>query len=310
LDIKRRFPLAVIIPTYNRADVLLECLANLERQTWKDFEVVIVDDGSTDSTVERLKAYLVDTPLAVRYSRLENGGPARARNHAISMIDALVCLMIGDDIFASPALVAEHMRLHIRRPEDSVAGLGLSRWSATGQEVTPFMDWLERGAQFNYDPLLLGQNPDWTHFYTSNISLKTSVLKSFQFDESFPYAAMEDMELACRLEARIGLEMIFLPEALAFHLHPTTFGQACRRMIMVGESTAHFDRIWPGKRPVKQNPVKSFLQAILVAHPQALSFLVQVADWSLKVTCPNALMRYVLSCHFALGYQRRIPHTL
>jgi len=288
----------------------LECLKHLEDQTCKDFEVVIVDDGSTDSTPEKMKAYLRNTPLAIRYTRQENHGPARARNNAISMVEAPISLMIGDDIFASPALVHEHLQLHLEHPDESVAALGLSRWSEKGQSVTPFMQWLDSdGLQFDFGPLLRGKTPDWANFWTSNISLKTKVLKEFPFDESFPHAAMEDIELACRIEARHGLKMMFLPEALAHHLHPTSFVQACSRMVKVGESTAHFDRLWPGKRHTKRNILKRPLQSILLAHPGAVPIWIKLADWSLKVSCPNSLMRYVLSCHFAMGYNRRNQST-
>jgi glycosyltransferase involved in cell wall biosynthesis len=301
------YPLAVVIPTFNRADVLMECLKHLEGQTCKDFEVVIVDDGSTDSTADQMKAYLRNTSLAIRYLRQENHGPARARNHAISMIESPISLMIGDDIFASPTLVAEHLQLHLKHPEDPVAALGLTRWSEKGQSVTPFMRWLDRGdgLQFHYDLLLSGKSPGWAEFWTSNLSLKTRVLKQFPFDESFPHAAMEDIELACRIEAKHGLKMIFLPGALAHHLHPTSFVQACRRMVKVGESTAHFDRLWPGKRRTKRNILKRPLQSILLTYPRTVPTWVKLAEWSLKLACPNSLMRYVLSCHFAMGYSRR-----
>jgi cellulose synthase/poly-beta-1,6-N-acetylglucosamine synthase-like glycosyltransferase len=302
----KRHPIAVVIPTFNRADVLMKCLGHLERQSCTDFEVVVVDDGSTDSTSDRMKSYLRDTALAIRYLRQENHGPARARNHAISLVEAPIVLLIGDDIFASPGLVAEHLKLHRNRPEDSVAGLGLTQWSEAGQTVTAFMKWLDSdGLQFDYGSLLRGNKPNWGNFWTSNISLKTGVLKEFPFDESFPHAAMEDIELACRIESRHGLDMVFLPEALADHFHPTTFVQACSRMVKVGESTAYFDQLWPGKRRVTRNILKRPLQSILLTFPRAIPIWVKLADWSLKLVCPNSLMRYVLSCHFAIGYDKR-----
>jgi glycosyltransferase involved in cell wall biosynthesis len=306
-----RHPLAVVIPTYNRADTLMQCLFHLENQSWKDFEVVVVDDGSTDSTPEQMRSYASKGHLPMRYVRQDNGGPARARNHAISLVEAPLCLMIGDDIFASPKLLAEHMRLHLRHPEPAVAGLGLTRWSESGQTVTPFMKWLDGGGmQFHYGPLLRGEKPDWRHFYTSNLSLKTEVLKQFPFDESFPYAAMEDMELACRIEEKHGLELVFLPDALAHHLHPTTFIQACRRMVQVGEATAHFEQIWPGKRPHSGNAVRRAMQNFLLAKLWVVPTSVKLANWSLKFACPNYLMRYVLRCHFALGYGRYLQGRL
>jgi glycosyltransferase involved in cell wall biosynthesis len=302
-----QYPLAVVIPTYNRADALMLCLSHLENQTWKDFEIVVIDDGSTDSTSEQIKSYMDKSNLCIRYVQQDNSGPARARNRAILLVDAPVCLMIGDDIFASPKLVAEHISLHRKRPNPAVAALGLTHWSEQGQTLTPFMKWLDSGGlQFHYGPLLRGEKPDWRHFYSSNLSVKTELLRQFPFDESFPNAAMEDMELACRIEENHGLDLVLLPEALAYHLHPTTFVQACQRMIRVGEATAHFDRIWPGKRPSNSNPVKRAAQNLLLANPWAIPISVKLGSWSLKLACPNYLVSYVLSCHFAMGYSRRL----
>ena len=47
--------LSVIIPTYNEGDVILKCLESLSKQTHRDFDIIVVDDGSTDGTVEKLQ---------------------------------------------------------------------------------------------------------------------------------------------------------------------------------------------------------------------------------------------------------------
>ena len=109
-------PLGIVIPTHNRSAALLECLAHLENQTFHDFEVVVVDDGSTDDTRQQMEAYQARTPLCIRYVRQENGGPAKARNLGISMLQPPICLMLGDDIFASPTLVQRHFQAHQEDP--------------------------------------------------------------------------------------------------------------------------------------------------------------------------------------------------
>lgn len=304
-----RNPIAVIVPTYNRVDALSECLRHLENQTWKRFEMVVVDDGSTDSTPEFLEAYAHTNRLRLRYVRQQNAGPARARNLAISLIEAPLCLMIGDDIFASPELVETHLRLHHRYPDLSVAVLGLTQWSETGQQVTPFMRWMDsQGMQFDYGHLLSGREPDWRHFYTSNLSLKTELLKRFPFDESFPHAAMEDVELACRIEELHGLEVKFAPAALAYHFHPVSFAQACRRMIRVGESTAHFYAKWPSKVPQHRRSVTRALKTVMISVPGTLPVFKELANASLKITCPNPLMKFVLGCYFTAGYRRSVKN--
>lgn len=301
------YSLAVVVPTYNRCDALEQCMKHLEQQVRKDFEVIIVDDGSTDSTEGWVADYKKRTPLSVRYFRQQNSGPARARNFAISVAEAPIILLIGDDIFPTPELTARHIELHEQRPELSVVGLGLTVWSDTGQEVTPFMRWLDRdGMQFNYGELLQGVKPDWKHFYTSNLSVKTSLLRQYPFDESFPFAAMEDIEVACRIEVEHGLEMVFLPDAIAYHLHPTSFLQACRRMEKVGQSTAYFHELWPDRLPRHPNRLAFRLCNMLTRTPRAMPVLERIANESLKFACPNRLMNFVLACHFEQGYTRHI----
>jgi glycosyltransferase involved in cell wall biosynthesis len=193
--------LGIVIPTHNRAEALLECLAHLEMQTFGDFEVIVVDDGSSDSTQSQMQNFMARTPLAIRYVMQQNSGPAKARNRGIALLEAPICLLLGDDIFAPPTLIATHLKLHEEYPALQVAALGLTKWSTTGQEITSFMSWLGLSPfQFAYKDLLAGVEPDWHHFYTSNISVKTELLKQFPFSEEFPFAAMEDSVLGYRLK--------------------------------------------------------------------------------------------------------------
>lgn len=300
-----QYPIGVIIPTYNRSEVLLSCLRHLERQTMTDFEVVVVDDGSTDFTPKLLEEYQRRTPLHLRCIRQDNSGPASARNVAISVLQAPICLMIGDDIFASPDLVSKHLELHRKRPVMHVAALGFTRWSNSGQTVTAFMHWLdESGVQFAYNDLLRGVAPNWKHFYTSNLSLKTRFLRENPFNESFPKAAVEDLELGYRLEQQRALEVVFIHDAIADHLHPTSFLQACRRTYNIGSSMRLFHELWPDSAPPGRNsPLRRGLRYFMVRTPWLLPPLTTLADIVTRAWCPNPLMSAALKYHGVLGYQ-------
>jgi glycosyltransferase involved in cell wall biosynthesis len=295
--------LSVLIPTYNRPDALLKCLAHLESQTFKEFDVVIVDDGSTDATAQQVKSYMTNSSLAVRYIYQNNGGPAKARNFGISIIDTPVCLMIGDDIFASPNFIEVHAKFHETNPSLNAAGLGLTKWHTSAQTITPFMQWLgESPVQFAYKELLGGCPPSWEHFYTSNLSVKTELLRKLPFSEKFPYAAMEDSELGYRIQNRFGLALAFIPDALAEHLHPTTFRQACERMIRVGYSLHLFHELWPEQRHTP-GQFKRFVKSIFIDSPVLLRLLSGVAGVWAKISCPNPLMLWALACYREIGYQ-------
>lgn len=310
-------PLGIVIPTHNRSAALLECLAHLENQTFNDFEVVVVDDGSTDTTPEQIAVYQAHTPLHIRYVRQENRGPAKARNLGISMLGTPLCLMLGDDIFASPTLVQRHVQAHAAEPDIRVACLGFTRWSTSGQRVTPFMRWLdEANVQFAYNLLLTGAKPDWRHFYSSNLSVKTDLLRRFAFNEEFPYAAMEDIELGYRIEKRFGLEIRFNPEAVADHLHPTTFRQACRRMVRAGYSAGLFYDLWPEQRPPQPSGARLGLVNKIARSPLLLNLSTVAVDLITAAVCPNRLLPYILHAHSQVGLDnqlngdRRLAHHL
>ena len=88
---------SVIIPTYNRADLLAKCLDSLVFQTYKEFEVLVCDDGSTDNTSQVVLSY--SNSLEIKYFYQSNsGGPAGPRNSGISNAKYnWVCFLDADD---------------------------------------------------------------------------------------------------------------------------------------------------------------------------------------------------------------------
>ena len=298
-------PIGILISTYNRGDVLMECLRHLELQTWKNFEVVVVVDGSTDDTLERLQARRRTVPFPLHLVQQPNAGAARARNAGLLHLRAPVCLLLGDDIFATPGLVRLHLEFHHTHPDLAAAAVGYTRWAKHGQTVTNFMRWMDSsGMQFAYRDLLAGDAPDWRHFYTSNLSLKTEYLRQNPSHEGFVSYGFEDIELGYRLSQRAGLSLSFLPEAVTDHLHPNTFLGVCKRALSVGAGSYTFGQLWPEHRTFPPaNPVKRLLLSILLT-PHILKLLVWFTDLLTRVWCPNPLLRPVILLHSVLGYRR------
>jgi len=84
---------SICVPTYNRKDYLRETLDSIFAQTYKDYEVVVVDDGSTDGTVEMLK----QSNYPIRYHWQKNGGDAAARNKMIKLAKGKFITFIDSD---------------------------------------------------------------------------------------------------------------------------------------------------------------------------------------------------------------------
>ena len=86
---------SVVIPTFNRASRLLEAIRSVQEQTVEDWELVIVDDGSTDSTEEAVRAI---PDRRIRYLPVSHRGVSAARNFGIARsVGPWICFLDSDD---------------------------------------------------------------------------------------------------------------------------------------------------------------------------------------------------------------------
>jgi glycosyltransferase involved in cell wall biosynthesis len=222
--------LSVVIPTYNRCETLKKAIVAYQTQSAASeiSELIVVDDGSTDSTPALIDQMAQHSALRMRYFRQQNKGPAAARNVGIQAASSPIILFTDDDIIPERGLVAEHLHWHSAYSDETAALLGLVNWSPE-LAPTPFMEWYGSEILFSFTKLTGGAQIDYRYFYTCNISLKTDFLRiKGAFDEDFKFAAFEDIELGFRL-SKAGMKLYFNPQALAYHEQFITFRDACRR---------------------------------------------------------------------------------
>jgi glycosyltransferase involved in cell wall biosynthesis len=232
---------SVVIPTYNRLDMLLRVLDALEHQVdAPPFETIVINDGSSDDT-DRVLSQRSD----ITFRTQPNGGPGRARNHGVTLAQGRFVIFIGDDTVPEPLFLAEHARMHAATGDDAmIAVLGYTGWPP-GEPVTAFMDYInDYGLQFGYKLIEDGTVVPFNFFYTSNISIDRQLLVEQPFDTTFPSAAWEDIELAYRLDAK-GLKIRYNAAAITRHYHQMTVDSFARRQYTVGKSGAIFYRKHP-----------------------------------------------------------------
>lgn len=236
--------LSVVIPTWNRLDMLLRVLDALDaQQAAPDFEIVVVDDGSKDATRQTLEEKVANrlaTAPRITFRSQPNSGPGRARNEGVRLATGRFVVFIGDDTAPEPQFLAEHARIHRESGDDPMlACLGYTGWPG-GARVTAFMDYInDYGLQFGYKLIEDGAVVPFNFFYTSNISIDRGVLTAHPFDTTFPAAAWEDIELAYRLDA-LGLKIRYNARAVTRHYHPMTIDSFAKRQYTVGKSGAIF----------------------------------------------------------------------
>lgn len=91
---------SVIIPCYNATETLPRTIKSLEQQTFKDFEVILIDDGSKDNIKELVEKIISESELDIKFESQENGGVSKARNHGIELAKGkYLCFLDADDVY-------------------------------------------------------------------------------------------------------------------------------------------------------------------------------------------------------------------
>jgi GT2 family glycosyltransferase len=280
---------AIVIPTRDRREVLLETLRRLRESAARaPVEVIVVDDGSADSAADAV-AGLGPAPWRTEVLRQDGRGPAAARNRGVAAATAPACLFLGDDSLPGTELVDRHVAFHRSHPEPTEALLGLVV-PAPPLDASPLQRWLhEQGAQFGYASLRPDEPAPASSFWTSNVSVKRSLLAdSGGFDEGFAGAACEDAELGFRL-ARAGMTLRYDPRAVAMHFHPTDLARVLRRMQAIGVAYRRLRELAPEaiepSRPSAKHRIKA--AALTLAMLPGSRRPAREASW--RFLCDEAL---------------------
>jgi glycosyltransferase involved in cell wall biosynthesis len=259
---------SVVIPTRRRAAGLRSTLESLSRQRppTGGFEVVVVSDDQDGDTATLLERSSASASVPVVAVETRSAGPAAARNTGIAHAMGDLIIFLGDDTAPlADDFVLRHAELHAGTPP-TYAVLGQVVWDESKHAPTPFMRWLgESGIQFAFDWLAAGPVPASRHFYCANVSLKRDLLHAVGgFDERFPFAAVEDVELGARLD-EAGVELDYHPELVVAHDHPTTLAKSLVRVERVGRSAALYRTVHPERPHPDLRPPSGWAWSLLLA---------------------------------------------
>jgi glycosyltransferase involved in cell wall biosynthesis len=103
--------ISVFVPTYNRAHLLGRVFASLKAQSFKDFEWVIVDDGSRDNTAELVEGWQQTAPFTIQYLRKTNGGKHTAINPGVDMARGEFMVILDSDDWLAPNALERMLEL-------------------------------------------------------------------------------------------------------------------------------------------------------------------------------------------------------
>ncbi len=188
---------SVIIPTFNRSRKLIRALRSVLNQTFRDYEVIVVDDGSSDDTYQALTSYM---PL-IRYVRQQvNRGVSAARNSGIRRAAApWIAFLDSDDYWLEDKLSVQ-MEFLARNP-GTIACQTEEIWIRDGRRVNP------RRKHRKPSGDIFAQSLSLCLVSPSSVVLKSSLFDEIGFfDEALP--AAEDYDLWLRISCRYPVYLI------------------------------------------------------------------------------------------------------
>lgn len=125
--------ITVLTPTYNRGKLLQNLYKSLCVQDCKDFEWLIIDDGSSDNTEEYIKEIIKQTDFLITYYKKENGGKHTALNYAYKYIKTpLTFIVDSDDVLTSDAISTISKVYCTYRNENDLCGFSFLRGKPNG----------------------------------------------------------------------------------------------------------------------------------------------------------------------------------
>ncbi len=299
--------IAVIVPVFNRPAELAELLDSLVAQTWKGFEVIVVDDGSTEPSEEVVNKYR--DKLSIRYFYKENSGPGQSRNYGCKKTLADFFVFFDSDCVA-PEGYMESLKSHIGEL-DTFGGPDRAHPSFT--DVQKAISYAMTSF-FTTGGIRGGsKSAEKFHPRSFNMGFTRRV-----FEKTGGFSAMrfgEDIDLSIRIFHE-GFRVKLIPECYVYHKRRTDFKKFFKQVFNSGIARINLYKRHPQSlKPVHYFPAAfTVYQLLSVSHalyhkvwwpvmPTAVYFLLIFMDAYLKFrSLKSAVLAVAASVVQLTGY--------
>lgn len=172
---------SIIVPVYNVEKYLVECLESLKNQTSKNYEVILINDGSTDNSKEICEKYAINNKNFTMYSK-KNGGLSDARNYGIKRAKGEYVLFVDSDDYVDKYTIENYTKLvtSMEKKIDIIIG---NAWVLSCNTKKLYNETLENnqylitGKKYYISSLKKGNLhvPTWLHIFNREFLLKNNL---------------------------------------------------------------------------------------------------------------------------------------
>jgi hypothetical protein len=229
---------SVVIPTFNRETTLRETLDSIEQQEFRDFEVIVVDDGSIDGTVAIAQSFSF-----VRVIRQQNSGPGVARNTGVNAANGKYIAFLDSDDVWFPWTLATYANVISQHQCPAFVTGKPQLFSSSGELSTC----VEHPVKVEHFVDYFSSGDEWRWFGVSSfVILRAAFLQVGGFADGRING--EDADLAMRLGIASGFVHVQCPKQFGYRVHDgnvtndTTKSQAGLQLLLNSEAKG----IYPG----------------------------------------------------------------
>lgn len=228
------FSISVIVPVYNGGETIRATIEHLLRQSLPPDEIIVVDDGSTDETVNILRSF----GSRIKVLSKTNGGPASARNAGIRASLGTLIAFTDSDCFPDQDWLQELVKGFYSLEIVGVGGMVITAVTGYLAEYIDLHGWMNPAYSSDGNILCL---------VTANACFRcNALLKANLFDERFRKPGGEDTELSVRLRS-MGYKFAFVDTAVVRHRHKTSFRGHVKTIANHGEGQYLNEKLWPAE---------------------------------------------------------------
>jgi glycosyltransferase involved in cell wall biosynthesis len=270
---------SVIIPVYNGAHTIAACLESMLNQAYPPdaYEVIVVENGSTDSTSAIVQQY------PVRLLHSEERGPAAARNLGIANSEAGIVAFTDADCIADPNWLSELVGPYADPQTGGVGGAILAYAHSDRTIVEMFSE--ENAPLVNF---ISGEDEFLPHLYTANASYRRSLLsKVGGFNPNL--VTGEDVDMSWRVQLQTGAKLRYVPQAIVHHHHRSTRIGLARQYRQYGFGEILLDTMHgnhPGYPRSREYQVRRIISQMATLPRYALSAMIRQARLAAGRTTP------------------------
>ncbi len=276
---------SIIIPLFNRPQEINELLSTLVQQEYERFEVLVIEDGSTDDAKAIVETYR--EKLDIRYYYKENGGQGFARNYGFEKAKGDYFVIFDSDCLIPTDYLKTVNRFLMQRPLDAYGGP-----DAAHESFTPIQKAISYAMTSPFTTGgIRGRKKSIGQFHPRSFNMGVS-RKAWEKVGGFVLTRLgEDIEYSIRIQ-EAGFKIGLIPDAVVFHKRRTDFKQFYKQLHFFGRARVNIYKHFPAELKIVHFLPSAFVVCL------SITIVTNLFSSSLARYCNFFLVLYTLLLFF------------